>query len=42
MQLSRFHDGGFVIHKVRLGAGRYSAWFDREGRLLDAERTDLK
>lgn len=39
MQFIRFPDGGFVIHKIT-GAfkGRVSAWFDRAGRLLDAEQ----
>jgi hypothetical protein len=38
MQIQRFENGGFVIHKLNVGGVLYSAWFDGEGRLLDAER----
>ena len=39
IQHSTFPDGGFVLHKVTfpMFAGRFSAWFDRSGKLLDAE-----
>ncbi len=36
MQVSRFSNGGFVIHKAIDGS--VSAWFDSEGKLLDCER----
>jgi len=40
IQLSRFPDGGFVIHKISVdgASGRFSAWFDATGKLLDAEQ----
>lgn len=39
MQIQRFNDGGFVIHKISGPfTGRVSAWFDRDGRVLDAEQ----
>ena len=40
MQISRFTTGGFVIHKMLLQnyKGRFSAWYDEEGKLLDAEQ----
>lgn len=44
IQVSRFHDGGFVLHKIpREGMEgsrerlQYSAWYDAAGKLLDAE-----
>ncbi len=40
MQIKPFSNGGGVIHKIVLDAAigtRYSAWFDTEGRLIDAE-----
>lgn len=42
MQLSVFHTGGFVAHKVTVGRCKrhVSAWFDASGRLLDAEYVD--
>lgn len=35
-----FHDGGFVLHKITGNgySGRFSAWFDRAGKLLYAEQ----
>jgi hypothetical protein len=39
VQLSRFRDGSFVLHRVSAGDHRYSVWYDRSGRLLDCERT---
>ena len=35
-------DGGFVIHKIRAPewCGRCSAWYAKDGTLLDAERFD--
>jgi len=39
MQVSRFIGGGYVIHKIRLtGLSWYSAWYDGDGKLIDAER----
>jgi hypothetical protein len=37
IQHHNFHDGGFVLHKVRVGNNHYSAWFSKEGKLKDAE-----
>jgi len=37
MQISRFVNGGFVLHKIPANNGRASAWFDRNGLLLDIE-----
>ena len=36
-QFCRFDNGGFVIHKISVGKGRASAWFDASGQLLDVE-----
>ena len=43
MQKHTFEGGGFVIHKIRLEsyAGRFSAWFDAKGDLVDAEQIDV-
>jgi hypothetical protein len=40
IQLARFPDGGFVLHKITAPeySGRFSAWFDASGGLLDAEQ----
>jgi hypothetical protein len=38
IQVAHFQQGGFVLHRVFVGNSKYSAWYDREGRLLDAER----
>jgi hypothetical protein len=40
MQVAKFHDGGYVVHKIILGGykGRFSAWFDKSRTLLDAEQ----
>ena len=40
IQFSHFHTGGFVLHRVTVGQSTYSAWFDRSGRLRDAERSN--
>lgn len=38
MQKATFPCGGFVIHKIsHLSPQRISAWFDREGKLIDAQ-----
>lgn len=38
IQHSVFPDGGFVLHKVTfpMFAGRFSAWFAKDGTLLEA------
>jgi hypothetical protein len=39
MQITRFDDGGFVVHKIdQHGDNRVSAWFDADGYPIDAER----
>ena len=39
MRVSRFLNGTYVIHSIRLdGASWYSAWFDGDGKIIDAER----
>ena len=44
MQVTRFHDGGFVVHRLFLDgiASTFSAWVDRFGKLQDAERFDSR
>ncbi len=47
MQVQRFPIGkGFVIHKIETdlikNASRISAWFDEEGKPLDAEIINFK
>lgn len=43
MQVSRFSNGGFVLHKIQpqSGGGKISAWFDATGKLLDCERYNI-
>jgi hypothetical protein len=37
MQFGRFTNGGYYLHKITGDwKGRCSAWFDRDGKLLDA------
>lgn len=40
MQIARFEDGGFALHRVELFGhkGRFSAWYDAAGELLDCEQ----
>lgn len=39
IQFARFEStGGYVLHKVMVNGRKYSAWFDKSGKLLDAER----
>ena len=39
MQFGRFTNGGYYLHKITgYWVGRVSAWFNREGLLLDAEQ----
>ena len=42
MQVSRFIDGGFVVHKLYLDGikSRFSIWVSAQGVLQDAERFD--
>ncbi len=44
IQLARFPDGGFVLHKITFVSenGRFSAWFSADGKLLDAEQITLR
>jgi hypothetical protein len=44
MQVSRFTDGGFVVHKLHLDgmASKFSIWISPQGILLDAERIDSR
>lgn len=37
VQISRFNDGSFVVHKI---LGCISAWYDSQGNLKDAEKFD--
>lgn len=39
IQRQAFPDGGFVLHKIKDGSfsGHASAWYDKDGKLLDAE-----
>ena len=39
MQFHRFHNGGFVIHKIPAPCkGTISAWFNADGTIVDAEQ----
>ena len=40
MQIARFENGGFVLHRVGLVGykGRFSAWYSAAGELLDCEQ----
>ena len=39
MQFSRFTNGGYVLHKMRgYWSGSASAWFDRNGAMIEAEQ----
>lgn len=44
MQVARFTDGGFVVHKLYLDgmASKFSAWVGKYGNLQDAERIDAR
>jgi hypothetical protein len=39
IQISRFPDGGYVVHKIRIPGKRNnaSAWFTAKGEIIDAE-----
>lgn len=39
MQVSRFSNGGFVLHKINFNGQYYSAWYDNDGEMIDCERT---
>jgi hypothetical protein len=38
-----FQCGGFVLHKIptRASATRLSAWYDKEGKILDCEAINI-
>lgn len=40
IQHSTFPDGGFVLHKITFVSenGRFSAWFAKDGTVLDSEQ----
>ena len=39
IQVKRFSTGGYVVHKITGNyKGRVSAWFDKDGNLLEAEQ----
>lgn len=39
MQFGRFQNGGYYLHKITgYWRGRASAWFDKDGILLDCEQ----
>jgi len=39
MQVMRFINGGYAIHHIKGDfKGNMSAWFDKDGKLLDAEQ----
>ena len=39
MQLGRFTNGGYCLHKITgKWKGNASAWFDKDGVILDAEQ----
>lgn len=40
MQIAQFSNGGFVLHRVSVVGykGRFSAWYDAAGALLDCEQ----
>ena len=42
MQKATFENGGFALHKVFLPGSvcKFSAWYDKQGELLDAEKID--
>ena len=41
MQVQQFSNGGYVIHRItHQGQAKISAWFDRDGNLLDIEKFD--
>ena len=44
MQAARFHDGSFVVHRIRFDgiASRFSIWARADGALQDAERIDSR
>ena len=39
-QISQFTTGGYVIHKITIAGykGRFSAWYDKDGKMLNAEQ----
>lgn len=42
MQHGRFINGGYYLHKIMGNfVGHMSAWFDKDGNMLDAEQITL-
>ena len=43
-QIMPFSTGGFVVHKVYISGSqcKFSAWYDENGKLVDAERIDAR
>jgi hypothetical protein len=39
IQASYFADNSFVLHKIKVGKSYYSAWFEANGTLKDAEKS---
>lgn len=37
IQKQTFSTGGFVLHRIPYNGGKLSAWFDADGKLIDAE-----
>ena len=37
IQKQTFQNGGFVLHHIPYNGGKLSAWFDADGKLIDAE-----
>ena len=40
MQVSNFSNGGFVIHGIPFSTGKLSAWYNKDGMVLDVEKFD--
>lgn len=37
IQHHKFHDGGYVLHKIEFQGRKFSAWYTSTGELIDAE-----
>ena len=42
MQIAHFTNGGYVVHKAMIAGIKHSAWFNKDGVIVDAERIDVK
>lgn len=44
LQKQDFSTGGFVMHKIKIigSESRFSAWYDKDGNLVAAERIDRR